>query len=169
MNRDPFSLSSLQDFSLADLPPGFLACIVTAALAIYVALWAVVCALLQGNLRHLPARHRLITPGQLWLLLIPAFNIWWLWVVVRRLSGSWRQVFAQAGQPGAGGGYGLGPGLWWAGANAFCNVAQFFPYPAVQALVFLVSLAFFIFMVVYLILLSDLRHQAAALGESPVA
>lgn len=164
---DPSDLSSvdLENLSLSDFPPALIACAVIGSLVIYLVVWAIICSVLQKNVRAIPEEHRQLGTGSIWLMLIPIFNIAWLFIIVRRISGSWKSFFSARGDTDVGE-CAAKPGLWCALTHAFCNTAQFIPNPIVQVLVLIVSLAFFILLVVYLILLNDLRHKASKSPEA---
>jgi hypothetical protein len=42
----------------------------------------------QNTLKAIQPQHRLISPGEVWLQLIPLFNLVWQFVVVKRIAGS---------------------------------------------------------------------------------
>ncbi len=165
MNSTDLSSLDLENLSLSDFPPALVACAVIGALVLYIVIWAVISSFLQKNVRAIPESHRQLRPGSVWLLLIPLFNIAWLFIVTRRISASWKSFFSERGDADVGG-CAATPGLWFAITNAFCNLAQFIPNTIVQVLVLGVSLAFFILMIVYLILINDLRHKAEKQPES---
>jgi len=53
----------------------------------------VVCLLLQSCFRRVPPEYRQMAPGKVWLLLIPCFNLLWLFVVCSKLARSFKLCF----------------------------------------------------------------------------
>ncbi len=51
--------------------------ILVGQLVFYLAVFGFVCWLLQGWIARIPKEHRKVEPGQVWLLLIPLFNLYW--------------------------------------------------------------------------------------------
>jgi len=51
---------------------------------------------LQACLKAVPERHRQMSPGMAWLMLIPIFHIFWHFMVVIKIAGSCRNAFAEA-------------------------------------------------------------------------
>jgi len=62
-------------------------------------------------LRRVPSEHRRMEPGQVWLNLIPVFNIVWVTVTVERVAESLRAEFAARGMHGPDETYGRRTGL----------------------------------------------------------
>lgn len=48
----------------------------------------------QNTLKAIKAEHRLMDPGLVWLQLIPIFNYFWIFFVVKRIAGSLAREFA---------------------------------------------------------------------------
>jgi hypothetical protein len=68
-------------------------------LAITLAISALICGLLFNLQKAVPAEHRKIEPGLVWLLLIPLFNLVWNFFVFLRVAESYKSYFASVGQP----------------------------------------------------------------------
>jgi hypothetical protein len=61
---------------------------------------AVAAYILYDALNAVPSEHRKgITPNQVWLLLIPIFNLVWSFIVFQRLSESFQSYFETNGRP----------------------------------------------------------------------
>ena len=70
---------------------------------------------------RIPARHRQMEPWQVWLLLIPLFNIVWNFFVYPRLAKSFQSYFAEQGRTDVGD-CGEQIGLWYAICTALCII-----------------------------------------------
>jgi len=80
---------------------------------------------LQRALERCAPRNRTLSPGQVWLSLIPLFNIFWQFILVTRIASSLRREFdsRQTAQPGQPDDYGYGLGL----AMCILSVTSFIP------------------------------------------
>lgn len=63
---------------------GILCC----SLLVYFGILAVICWLVSDAVRRVPQEHRLMSPGMVWLLLIPLFNIVWAFFVFQKVPES---------------------------------------------------------------------------------
>ena len=69
-------------------------------LVVSVAVAAVIAWLISDALSKVPAEYRQnITPGQIWLLLIPIFGLVWNFFVFQRVPDSFRAYFESTGRP----------------------------------------------------------------------
>ena len=66
---------------------------------------------LQSCFATLPEKHRELSPGLVWLLLVPLFNFVWMFMVVLKLSNSFKKAFAERGVTAEVGSCGQGIGL----------------------------------------------------------
>jgi len=55
---------------------------------VYFGILAVICWLVSDAVRRVPQEHRLMSPGMVWLLLIPLFNIVWAFFVFQKVPES---------------------------------------------------------------------------------
>jgi hypothetical protein len=62
-------------------------------LAIGLVIQAILCWLTMNCFKALPPEHRKMEPAQVWLLMIPLFNLVWNFFVFPRLSDSFRSYF----------------------------------------------------------------------------
>lgn len=92
------------------------------ALVIGLAINAVVCWLVSSSLARIPAEHRKMEPGQVWLLMIPCWGIVWNFFVFQRVPESFQSYFASIGRQDVGD-CGKQIGLWY----AICGVCSFVP------------------------------------------
>jgi hypothetical protein len=84
-------------------------------LAIGVAVAALFCYFISRSLEAVPPQYRQqITPGQVWLLIIPFFGIFWNFIVFQRVPDSFRAYFDATGQPLPNEDYGKQMGLTYA-------------------------------------------------------
>jgi hypothetical protein len=73
---------------------------ISVGLAIGVAINAIFCYFVSDALAKVPAEyHQNISPGQVWLLLIPLFNIVWNFFVSQRVPDTFRVYFEATGRP----------------------------------------------------------------------
>ena len=125
--------------------------------------------------RRLPEREQPMTPGLVWLLLIPFFNLVWMWYVVIKLSGAYRDHFASRGNREENGGLGIGLGflITWIGSivlgfvgalllqGGLSMITTFYALQGISGLLGLASLALF---VTYLVKMYTLAGQLGAQG-----
>ncbi len=127
----------------------FLLFIVLAILAVYI----VILYLLFSCYQRIPAQHRQMEPWQVWLLLIPFFNIVWNFFVFPRLAKSYQSYFAEQGRTDVGD-CGEQIGLWYAILGAAGLVAGF--VPCLGPIVGLTSL---ILLIIFLVKALTLKGQ----------
>lgn len=94
-----------------------------AVLVIGLAINAVVCWLVASSLARIPAEHRKMEPGQVWLLMIPCWGIVWNFFVFQRVPESFQSYFASIGRQDLGD-CGKQIGLWY----AICGACSFVPF-----------------------------------------
>ncbi|HKB01354.1 MAG TPA: hypothetical protein VKD90_04000 [Gemmataceae bacterium] len=99
---------------------GFLVCIAI-AIAIGLLLQILFCLTLYRTQQQVAERNQVITPGLVWLDMIPLFNVFWPLYMVPKLSDSLRNEFRDRGWGTAGENFGRGVGLIyaWAGVINF--------------------------------------------------
>ena len=92
---------------------------------------AFVCWLISGALQRLPAEHRKMEPGMVWLNMIPCFPLIWNFFVFQRVPDSFQSYFASIGRTDVGD-CGKQIGLWYAIATAcaFVPLVQYVAGPA---------------------------------------
>jgi hypothetical protein len=87
---------------------------ITFGMAIGIAITAIFCYFISDALSKVPAEyHQKITPGQVWLLLIPLFNLFWNFIVFQRVPETFAAYFQATGRPQPGD-YGKQLGLIYA-------------------------------------------------------
>ncbi len=91
------------------------------ALAIVLAISIVICYLVYSCFQRIPAQHRQMEPWQVWLLLIPVFNLVWNFFVYPKLAKSYQSYFAEQGRTDVGD-CGEKIGLWYAICAAVCII-----------------------------------------------
>jgi hypothetical protein len=64
----------------------------------FLAIHGFVCWLLSGWLKRVPEAHRKQTPGMVWLLMIPLFNLFWNFMVFPKVSESFDSYFKSKGE-----------------------------------------------------------------------
>lgn len=92
---------------------------------------AFVCWFVSGCLQQIPADHRRMEPGQVWLLLIPCFGLIWNFQVFRRVPESFESYFASVGRTGFGD-CGRNIGMWYSICGA-CSMIPILNYAAAPA------------------------------------
>lgn len=94
--------NSLTPEQLAMLTTGVGLVILIVSLLIAIAIAVLVILFLQSCLNKLPAEHRQQSPGMVWLLLIPCFNLVWIFFVYPKIAESFQSYFASAGRTDVG-------------------------------------------------------------------
>ena len=90
--------SHLEEHMTAGVLIALMAVVIVVAIIVNV----VVCIFLSGCLKKLPQEYQKMTPGLVWLLLIPVFSLVWNFFVVLKLSASFRSYFAAKGKTDVG-------------------------------------------------------------------
>ncbi|MBY0514256.1 MAG: hypothetical protein K2P78_10140 [Gemmataceae bacterium] len=65
-----------------------------------------------------------LEPGQVWLVLIPFFNLYWNFVIAQKVPSSLENEFRERGMHTRGEDYGAGVGKWY----AICSIASIVPF-----------------------------------------
>lgn len=85
-----------------------------------------ICVFISGCFKRVPAQFRKQEPGMVWLLLIPCFNIVWMFFVLPKLAESYKAYFDSVGKTDVGDcGYNLA--LWYCILIPCNAVASFIP------------------------------------------
>ncbi len=124
---------------------GFAVIMLVISLAIAVA----ICLMLTSCYKRIPAEHRKMEPGMVWLLLIPCFSLVWNFFVFPRLSESYLSYFTSKGRTDVGD-CGRGIGL----AYAICSACSIIPYLGIIG-----GLAGLVLLIIYLIKAYELKGQ----------
>lgn len=122
------------------------------ALAISIGVMAVIAWLFIGHYKVISAEHRKMEPGKVWLLLIPLFNLYWIFPVMLGLSDSYKAAFDAKGRTDVGD-CARQIGLFACIAYA-CSVV-----PCVQ---YLAAPAALVLLIIYLVKASELRTKLLA-------
>lgn len=112
------------------------------SLAVSLAISIAICAVHYSCLARVPAEYRKMEPWQVWLLMIPIFNLAWNFFVYQRIPESYQAYFAAKGIEG----YddcGKNMGLWY----SICAIGPFV-VPCVGSVVGLVALVLMIIFIV---------------------
>ena len=129
---------------------------------IIVVVWGIliaICYLLYKAQSAIPPEHQKIPPGQIWLLLIPLFNIVWNFIVFQRIPESFQSYFHSRGR-GDVGDAGKQLGLWF----AICYACSIIPCVGTIA-----GLAGLVLLVMFLVKVWDLKKQVEQGGMGPGA
>ncbi|MFQ5734608.1 MAG: hypothetical protein ACE5KM_21960, partial [Planctomycetaceae bacterium] len=116
-------------------------------LAIGLAIQALICWFISGAIGRVPAEYREMEPGAVWLLMIPLFNLIWLFFVVQRIPRSFQNYF-EAHERHDYGDCGAQLGLWY----AICSVGSMIPYLGAC-----VGIAALILMIMFLVKPSEMK------------
>ncbi len=134
---------------VAGLPILIVVVVALVALVISYAILAVICWILSGCYQRIPQPHRQMEPGMVWLLLIPCFNVVWIFFVYLRLSNSFKSYFNSIGRTDVGDcGFNLGL------AYCICAVLSAIPYLGAC-----IGLAALVLLILYLVKVTDLKRQ----------
>ena len=119
---------------------------------------------LQRALERCSLRARTVSPGQVWLMLIPLFNLVWQFLLVNHIARSLRNEFVARGMPGSDPEPGKGIGL------AMCILALTGIIPVIGIFT---SLAGLVCWIMYWVKIADYSRQLAtpalyAGGQTPM-
>ena len=150
-----FNFNDFENKPREELTPAQIA----AALAVYgvilafsVGIVILICYVLSGFLKALPPEFRLMEPGLVWLMLIPCFNLIWIFFVYTRIARSYQNFFRAQGRFDMGD-CGESIGLWY----CICVLLSVIPCVGVIA-----SVAALILMIIYFVKLLGLKSQVQA-------
>ncbi|MFZ4402386.1 MAG: hypothetical protein ACOYO1_20335 [Bacteroidales bacterium] len=118
-------------------------------------------ATLSSAIMSVNVRNRKLSPRQVYLLLIPYFNIIWYFILVKRVANSFKSEFKSRNidhspQPA----YNIGLALSLLNVLAWFSFLIPIPYFS-----FIISLPFFICWIVYLISVINIKNEIVNLGE----
>ena len=138
--------------------PGLLEfAIVAFAVLFAIGIQVLILYLLYDAQRAIPPEHRRIEPGQVWLLLIPLFNLVWNFFVFIRIPESYQSYFYSRGRYDVGDG-GKSLGMWF----SICTACSLIPclgiIPAFVGLVVLI---------VFLVKITTLKGRVPQLAAMP--
>lgn len=142
-----------QDAAAGITAAAIFAFVLVVALVI-LAINVIVCAVLHGCFKRIPAEHRRLEGGLVWLLLIPCFNIVWNFFVFPRLAQSYQSYFRAVGRNEFGD---CGAGIGWAYAG--CMLGACLPVPLLP---FGIGLAALVLLVLFLVKAVQLKGQLPA-------
>ncbi len=97
--------------------------VVCVALAIGLAIQIFYCLTLSKALKQVRPENREMEPGQVWLVLIPFFNLYWIFVIAAKVPASLRREFRERGMGERGDDYAAGIGKWY----AICTIVSIIP------------------------------------------
>ena len=113
---------------------------------------AIVCYFVSSWLKKVPAPHRKMEPGLVWLLMIPCFPIVWNFFVFQRIPDSFKSYFDSLGRTDVGD-CGKGIGL----AYAICTACSIIPL--VQ---YIAGPAALVLLIINLVKMNELKNKIAA-------
>ncbi len=125
--------------------------VVAIALLVMLAINAVVCWLASNALARIPAEHRKMEPGMVWLLMIPCFPLVWNFFVFQRIPESFASYFASVGRTDVGD-CGKQMGLWY----AICTAAS-----AVPLVNYIAGPASLVLLIISLVKFNELKGKIA--------
>ena len=110
---------------------------------------------LQNTLKAIDPQNRTMEPGKVWLMLIPLFNVIWIFMVVSAIANSTQAQLEQYGvsssqKPT----YNLG--LAW----AICTLCNWIPMVGVFA-----GIVSFVLFILYWVKVNEVRKQLVMLGQ----
>jgi len=82
------------------------------------------CLTLSKALKQCQPENRDLEPGQVWLQLIPIFNLYWNFVTTSKVPSSLKAEFRERGMGTRGDDYGAGNWKWY----AICVIASILPF-----------------------------------------
>lgn len=152
-NNDPFEMGEQRQPSPAELM--FVLFFYGIIIAVSLGITIFIIILLSGLLKALPQEYRLMEPGMVWLMLIPCFNIIWIFFVFVRIPKSYQNYFRARGDYSVGD-CGESIGLWY----AICVVLSMIPCVGAIA-----GIAALILLIVFLVKLHGLKGQVQQGGK----
>ena len=123
--------------------------ILLVAIVIGFAIAIAFCYVLYMLQSRVPEEHRKISTGQIWLLLIPLFNLFWNFIVYQRIPESYKSYFDSIGDTSVGD-CGKSIGLWFS-ICAACSIVPCVNYIAGPAALVL--------LIIYLVKMFGLRSK----------
>jgi hypothetical protein len=81
---------------------GVILAVACGAIVIVYAILAVICWYLSGCLKAIPDEHRKQQPNMVWLMMIPLFNIVWIFFVYPKIAESYKSYFDSIGRTDVG-------------------------------------------------------------------
>ena len=123
--------------------------IILLILGVFIAIACAICAMFMMLYSACPPAYRRMSPGMVWLMLIPCFGYVWTFFVVLRLSDSYKDYFYSQQQFDVGT-CNRGMGL----AYAICSACGLIPY-----LGSCIAFAGLILMIIYLVQMFGLRRR----------
>lgn len=126
---------------------------VVIGLLVGTAIGAILCYFISSWLKEVPEEDRAMTPGKVWLLLIPLFNFYWMFrVYMLDIPKSFKNYFDRQGDQLVGD-CGKNMGLWL----CICTLGGFIPL-----LGSLVSIAGLVLYVLWLVKIHQLKNKIIA-------
>lgn len=149
---NPFPNEGQQRPELSPELVGIYIAIGIVALIVSLAITIVVAVLIAGCYARIPQQYREMEPGMVYLVLIPCFNLVWIFFVTLRLSTSFQKYFAAHARADVGDcGYQLG--LWY----SICMVAGIVP-----CVNYVAGPAALVLLILYLVKVMGLKNQIPA-------
>jgi len=140
---------SNEEFAAIAAALGATCCMVIGILAIFA---AIIFFFLYKPLSKVPQVHREMEPGMVFLLFIPLFGIFWLFMVAQRVPASFKSYFDSIGDESHED-CGKNMGMGW----AICSAVSLIPYIG-----FLASLVGIVFMIIFLVKINGMAKQIDA-------
>lgn len=132
-----------------EIPPELLLAIAAVGLIIGLAISILIAVLLYGCYARIPQQYREMEPGMVFLILIPCFNLVWVFFVTLRLSQSFQKYFTAQGRSDVGDcGYQIG--LWY----SICTAASIVP-----CVNYISGPASLVLLIIYLVKVIGLKNQ----------
>ncbi len=154
---DIFTLAtSSQDAAAAAGAVAALISILLITVVVMIAISVLICLLIYLPYKEVPVEHQRMTPGMVFLLLIPLFNIIWNFIVFQRIPESFQSYFNAQGRSDMGD-CGRSVGMWY----AICGVASLIP--CVQYIAAPAALVLFI---IFLVKIWGYKGQLAVTDQS---
>jgi hypothetical protein len=157
----PFQTEPISDAAAT----GILIAFALVALAIKFGVLALICYFMANNFKAIPDAHRRMPPGQVWLMMIPFFNLYWIFRVFLDLADSFKSYFNSIGRMDVGD-CGRQLGLWF----CVCMIAAL-PLGLVPCLNVILApmvwIASLVLLILYLVKASDLKRKIGAPAVPP--
>lgn len=128
---------------------GFMLIITLGFVFFILAIQIAICYFMSNIYKKIPEQYRLMEPGMVWLLMIPCFNIVWIWFAFPKLSKSLQGYFNDKGDTSVGN---CGETLAW----VYCGLIVSCVIPYLNSLT---GIAALVVMIIFLVKTNELANR----------
>ncbi|MDA0812063.1 MAG: hypothetical protein O3C21_06715, partial [Verrucomicrobia bacterium] len=133
---------------------GIMLVAILVSVVIGLAIVAVICYFVIQNYKAIPPEHRKMEPGKVWLMMIPLFNLYWIFPVFLGLADSFKSYFNSVGDESVGD-CNRQLSLWYC-ISACCSI--------IPCLNYLAGPASLVLLIIVLVKASELKKKIGAVA-----